>query len=305
MPVDGSRQSCPSRVHLLATARIGAARAVSRALTENEHNRTLGALSDFNTSIHVRRLPSAGPPRKEEESVPLVESAHIRGLGHGGRRRSDVHGAVTVRRGGTGHYPAHDQEHLGPQRTGLHLQPGHPARDGSAGLGRRQRYVPPLARRGQSADPRARRVDRGSGQRADQDDPDAQVLRARLLLHRPEDRLQGQHRRPGSACRAESLRPQPGHAVQLVRVHAQRRRTVDQQHPGRYVLRSLRGGREGGQRHGQEHRSAQAGRIQRRLQPAAFGLLGRVDPEPPRRHAGASAFARSRHRGGRNTGSTS
>ena len=61
---------------------------------------------------------------------------------------------------------------------------------------------------GNPADPRARRVDRRTGQRPDQDDPDAQVLRPGLLLLRPEARLQADHRRTGAARRAEPVRPE-------------------------------------------------------------------------------------------------
>ena len=46
-------------------------------------------------------------------------------------------------------------------------------------------------------------------------------------------------RRPGAARRAEPERPEPEHPVQLVGVHAQRLRPVDQQHPGRHVLRAV------------------------------------------------------------------
>ena len=80
----------------------------------------------------------------------------------------------------------------------------------------------------------------GPGQRAVDHDPDAEVLRPRLLLVRTEAGLQADHRRPGAARRTESERSEPQHPVQLVGVHAQRLRAVDQQHPGRHVLRAVR-----------------------------------------------------------------
>ncbi len=123
-----------------------------------------------------------------------------------------------------------------------------------------------------------------------------EVLRPHLLLLRPEAGLQADHRRPGPAGRAEPHRPQPQHPVQLVGVHPQRLRPVDQQHAGRHVLGALRRRRASSptappRPPGTSSRAATT-RFFNALQGPAR-RLGQPDPDRLRRHDPARARART------------
>lgn len=130
----------------------------AQSLTCSLPGATLRALSTGTDQPHR-------PTRTEVESVPHTQ---IPADGSGRSRRARRHIAQP---GPTGpgrrprHHPPQDHQQLGARRTPLRLQPRHPPDDRSAGLGRRQRHLPRLARGRQPAHPGAGRLDHGPGGR--------------------------------------------------------------------------------------------------------------------------------------------
>ena len=195
------------------------------------------------------------------------------------------------------HDPPDHHQRLRPRRPGLHLRPRRPGHR-PARLVRRRRHVPPLAHRRRDAGRRPRRLDRRPSGRAVEDHPAAQDVRPGVLLLRQQALVQGRQRRPaGPAGGAEPERPEPQQALQLDRVHAQQRRPVDQQHPGRLPLRPVPDGPAEGGRHGDQHRDAQAQRLpERRQRPGRHARLDQPGAARARRLAAARPGPRARDR---------